>query len=314
MKKNAKILLIGGSGFIGTCLCSAIRAKGYVPVVYDWVPPPLDDTEYFQGDISTLVDNFPAILQGVELIYHLAWSTKPASANLAPLDDLQQNVLAGVNFLDVLVKQDNVPRVVFASSGGAVYGDVDILPVSEEYPTKPIGAYGISKLTFEYYLQLYNQLHGLDYLIFRPANPYGPNYNSDNSQGAIGVFLRKLMKKEMIEIWGDGGVIRDYLYIDDLVSGFMTAIDYNPGKQGRRIFNLGSGIGVSLKELIYKLEEISGVKADVEYLPSRGFDVKEIVLSGDNAYSTLGWKCGINLEEGIRKTWDWLIKNEQNIQ
>lgn len=305
MNKVRKILIIGGSGFIGTHLCKSIQDKGYIPVVYDPVPPRLDNVEYFSGDMSTIVEHLPEILQDVEVIYHLGWSTRPASADRNPLNDLNDNVLEGVNFLDNLVQQKSVPKLIFSSSGGTVYGDVDVLPVSEDCQANPIGAYGAGKLTFEHYLKVYNRLHDLDYLVFRPSNPYGPGCH----QGVISVFLKKILKGESIEIWGDGSAVRDYIFIDDLVGIFMKGIDYKAVKDEPRIFNAGSGIGTSLSELIKELEKITGRTADVSYLPEKNFGVREIVLDCSRVESMLCWKNNVSLDEGVKKTLEWLRKN-----
>ena len=307
MTRDIKALLIGGSGFIGSSLCTALLQHGCTPVIYDRVKPERDDVTFVPGDISTIAEQLPSLIQGVDVIYHLAWSTKPASANINPADDLSSNVLPGLKFLEVLAQQHKVPRLVFISSGGVVYGDVDTLPVQEDHPTNPIGAYGTSKLAYEHYLHVFHKLHNLDYMIFRPGNPFGPGHHTDTRQGVIDVFLRKMMTGDKIEVWGDGSVVRDYIFIDDLVSGLIKAIAYRPGSESSRIFNLGSGIGISVRELVAKLEDVSGMKADVEYLPERDFDVKQIALDCRAARSQLGWENTTDLESGIRQTYEWLL-------
>lgn len=299
-------MLIGGSGFIGSRFSLHLLRKGIQPVVVDWVHPSVQGVEYHPAELRMITDLTPALIESVEAVFYLAWTTKPQAANQSPSYDLESNVLAGLHFLDGILRLNKRPRIIFLSSGGAVYGVSDLQPTPETAPPRPIGAYGISKLVFEHYLELYRRQHGLEYLVLRPANPYGEGQNPDASQGAVGVFLGRVARNEPIHIWGDGTVTRDYFYIDDLTDAMMRALDYAPSPGGERVFNLGSGQGLSLNHLLDAISSVVGIQPDVRYQPGRGFDVPSIVLDCARANALLGWRASTPLETGLAKTWKWI--------
>ena len=309
---SRKVLVIGGSGFIGGHLCRRLLSQNYLPVVFDRVPPTVDGVEYHCGDMSGVADLWPSLLENVEAVYHLAWTTKPQSANNDPLFDLQSNVAGGVHLLDGMARLSHRPRLIFISTGGAVYGQTGSAPVPEDHLTNPLNAYGISKLTLEHYLRLYHHLHGLDYLVFRPGNPYGEGQDPAGAQGAVAVFLGKILRGEPITIWGDGKVVRDYLHIDDLISALVDGLAYRPMAASPRVFNVGSGRGVSLNELVGLLEQASGQRAEVAYTPARKTDVPRIVLDVSRIQAHLGWSPRISMEQGLRRTWDWIVASEES--
>ena len=309
-----KVLVVGGSGFIGSHLCRKLLAENYLPVVFDRVAPSVQGIEYHRGDMSTIADLWPSLLEDVVAVYHLAWTTKPQSANNDPLFDLQSNVAAGIHLLDGLAHLSHQPRFIFVSTGGAVYGQTGSVPVPEDHPTNPLNAYGISKLTLEHYLRLYHHLHGLDYLVFRPGNPYGEGQDPAGAQGAVAVFLGKILRGEAITIWGDGEVVRDYLHIDDLVSALVAGLAYHPTATSPRVFNVGSGRGVSLNQLVGLLEQASGRHAEVAYTPARKADVPQIVLDISRILEHLGWSPRIPMEQGLRRTWDWIVASEKGVR
>jgi UDP-glucose 4-epimerase len=196
-----------------------------------------------------------------------------------------------------------VEKIVFMSSGGTVYGVPRSLPIDEDHPTFPISSYGIQKLTIEKYLHLAQRMHGLDYCILRGANVYGPQQRLDIAQGAVAVFLDRTLRAKPIEIWGDGSVVRDYLYVEDLAGALVKAATY----QGEpRIFNVGSGIGTSLNELVSTLRAVTGAKLDVQYSGARAVDVPANVLECARARRHLGWQPQVSLAEGVRRTYEWL--------
>lgn len=301
-----RVMLIGGSGFIGSHFSRHLLIRGIQPVVVDWVRPILSGIEYHPAELRTIADLTPGLLESVEAVCHLAWTTKPQAANQSPTYDLESNVLAGLHFLDGLLPLKRRPRIIFLSTGGAVYGVPECLPTPETTCARPIGAYGISKLFFEHYLELYRRQHGLDYLVLRPGNPYGEGQSPDASQGAIGVFLGRLARSEPIQIWGDGNVIRDYLYIDDLAEAMLSALDYKPLASEDPIFNLGSSEGHSLNQLLQIISKVTGRKPDVQYGPDRVADVPAIVLDCTRAQKCLGWQASTPLETGIARTWAWI--------
>ncbi len=305
-----KILVLGGSGFLGRRLCEGLLRAGYRPVVFDRVTPTMSGVEFHQGDMVSVGDLWRPLLEEVETVFHLAWSTKPQSANDSPYYDLQSNVLAGLHFLDSLVQLKKRPRMIFISTGGAIYGVPDYLPVDESHPTRPVNAYGISKLTFERYLALYRRLYELDYLVFRPGNPYGEGQDPAGAQGAVAVFLGRMLSGQPISIWGDGEVVRDYLYVGDLIDALIKGIDYIPQHDAERIFNIGSGVGLSLNQLISALAKATGLQPLVDYQPARKADTSAVVLDTTLVRRCLSWHPTTELESGLRLTFEWLSKQE----
>ena len=200
--------------------------------------------------------------------------------------------------LDLAVKY-SVKKIIFTSSGGTVYGVPSEIPITENSLTNPICSYGINKLSIEKYLHLYHHLYNLDYCILRLANPYGQGQKLLSSQGVISIFIYKALCNHILEIWGDGTTTRDYIYIDDVVRSLVAAIDYN-GKE--KIFNIGSGQGITLNTLISQIEQILGYQIKCNYLDSRPLDVPINILNIDRAKYHLDWKPLISLPEGLELT------------
>jgi UDP-glucose 4-epimerase len=201
-------------------------------------------------------------------------------------------------------------KIIFVSSGGTVYGIPRETPIPESHPTDPLCSYGISKLTIEKFLALFHKLHGVDYAVLRLANVYGERQRVVSSQGAVAVFLARVLTLEPIEIWGDGSVVRDYIHIDDVVLALLRVM----GDTGNeRVFNIGSGKGVSVSELLDTIERIVGQKTVRRHLPPRGFDVPTNILCVDRARTALGWQPRITLENGIQRFAEWMKQRETGL-
>jgi UDP-glucose 4-epimerase len=243
-------------------------------------------------------------LTDIDVVFHLINTTLPKTSNDDPAFDVQSNVIETLFFLELCTKKA-IKKVVFTSSGGTVYGRTDKLPISEDCPTDPECSYGITKLMIEKYLALYNHLYGLDYVIVRPSNPYGARQNPAGVQGAISVFLGKVVKNQPIEVWGDGEVVRDYVFVDDLVEGIYKAA---LRKTSSRIFNLGSGEGRSLNEIIHIIRKVTDCEIKIDYKEKRSFDVSKIWLDISRAKEQLDWRPGTTLENGIVQTYSFIKK------
>ena len=190
-------------------------------------------------------------LEGAELVFHLASGSLPQSSNRDPHADVQVNLLGTLNLLEA-ARLTGVRRLVMVSSGGTVYGIPQAVPIPESHPTEPICSYGITKLAMEKYVALYRQLHGLQGLVLRVANPFGPRQRLDAAQGVVPVFLGKALRDEPLQIWGDGTTVRDFLDVADVVAALLAAARYNGNET---LFNIGSGQGLSLNQLIVLLEQ-----------------------------------------------------------
>jgi UDP-glucose 4-epimerase len=189
-----------------------------------------------------------------------------------------------------------VKKIIFLSSGGTVYGKANFLPITESHLTNPCCSYGIHKLTIEKYLALFFQLYGLDYTILRASNPYGPHQNIGRNQGLIATTINRIQNGLPLEVWGDGSVIRDYLHVQDLVSAGIRVLNY---EGPHKIFNISSGKGRSINEVIQIISKQMGKKAKIIHLAERGFDVESNILSNELAKNELGWMPLMSIEEYI---------------
>lgn len=303
-----KITIFGGGGFIGSTIADRLLTEGHALRIFERprVQPYrkfTDDeaVEWIAGDLSSAHDVSDAI-QGVDAVLHLVSTTLPKNSNDDPIYDVQSNVVASLHILNAMVAH-KVRNIVFISSGGTVYGNPLYLPVDEKHPTNPVVSYGITKLTIEKYLQMYERLHGIKAITLRVANPYGERQRIETAQGAVGVFLHHALKGIPIEIWGDGSVTRDYIHVSVVAEAFVKALQY---KGAQRLFNVSSGVGTTLNELIDMLEAVLGKSIERRYLPGRPFDVPVSVLCNNLARSELNWTPLVSMPEGIARTAEWM--------
>jgi len=194
-------------------------------------------------------------------------------------------------------------RWIFASSGGTVYGQPVTEMIAEDHPTDPISSYGVAKLAIEKYFQLYRTIHGTDYVVARMSNPFGPFQLPTTGQGLIATLFDRIARNVPVEIWGDGDSVRDYVYIDDVVEGLIAIA--TRGRAGR-IYNVGSGVGTSINELVPRISARLGVPARLVYAPPRGIDVSRNVLDVGRMERELAWRPGYTLDDGLAETHEWL--------
>lgn len=299
-----KCLILGGNGFIGSHLADRLLAEGHEVRIFDKYEEhyrsPNKNIDYRFGDFGNrgLVAN---AIEGIDIVFHLISTTLPKTSNDDPAFDVQSNVIESICLLEQCINK--VKKIVYLSSGGAIYGNPARLPIDEDSPTNPECSYGITKLAIEKYIALFSHLHGIDYSIVRPSNPYGSRQNPFGIQGAISVFLGKVLNNQKVEIWGDGEVVRDYIYIDDLIDGIYKAAMLTTQS---KIFNLGCGEGHSLNNLLDVIRKVTNTDILVEYKRKRSFDIQEIFLDISKAKVQLGWTPETLLEEGIMKTWQFI--------
>lgn len=297
-----RIVILGAGGFIGTNLVEALAQSPYQVLGIDRLPPRIEQpgvewlTAEFQ-DVSSWADH----LHPGDTVFHLVSTTLPGTSNDDPVFDVESNLIGTLRLLDSC-RAKGVARVIYVSSGGTVYGEPHYSPIDELHPTNPQSSYGITKLAVEKYFELYGRLHGLNYLIFRLSNPYGRHQNPFGIQGAIGVFMRRALSGEPIEIWGDGSVVRDYVHIADVVDALLKGIAYSGPSL---LCNLGSGKGTSLNEIVSQLRLLLGRELEVRFTPSRVVDVKANILSIDKIKAMLGWQPRTSLPEGLKSTMDY---------
>lgn len=301
-----KCLILGGNGFIGKELTLSLLSLGFKVKVLStrsWIDinpsfpkSTYENLEWVRGDFadSALVYE---IVKEVTYVFHLISTTLPSSSNINPSFDVISNVSSTIKLLDACVAND-VKGVIFASSGGTIYGIPRCLPISEDHPKQPISSYGIQKLIIEHYLYLYNHLYSLKSISLRISNPFGPGQDIKRGQGLITTFLIRIMSSTPIEIWGDGSVIRDYIYIDDVVSAFVASLDRLDSFYA---LNIGTGVGYSILNVVKAIERTINKTAEIKFKDSRKFDVPENVLNIKKALEILNWSPQLSLEDGIFK-------------
>ncbi len=301
-------LIIGGRGFLGSHVGRALLARGHRlrlfdrPAVSATYPLEGPGVEQVEGDFLNAGD-LRAALQEVGAVVHLASTTVPKTSNDDPVHDVETNLVPTLRLLEEIRRGPHDVKVLFASSGGTIYGIPETVPVTESHPTAPQCAYGICKLAIEHYLRLYHALHGLRYCVLRLANPYGEGQRPEGQQGAVGVFASRALRGEPVEIWGDGSVVRDYIHAADVADAFARALDY--GGEAR-VFNIGSCRGHSLIEIVEALEKVLGRGVARGHMPGRPFDIPVNVLDISRARRELGWQPTVTLENGLTRTLAWL--------
>ncbi len=296
-------LVLGGGGFVGTNLCrrlvasgARVRAFGHGRAFAD----ELAGVEWHQGEFEDTAALTSAVAS-CDVVFHLIAATTPHSANLDMAGDLRRSVIPTLALLDACRKA-NVKRVVFISSGGTVYGAAKEIPTPETAPTDPFTAYAIAKLTIEKFLALHEHLYGLSFRVLRVANPFGPFQLPAKGQGLIAMLLSRAIQGQSTQIWGDGSVVRDYVFIDDVVDALQAAaLDTS----AERIFNIGSGRGRSVRDVIAAVEAELGAPVPVEWSPGRPIDVPVSVLSIGRARDILRWTPKTDFAEGLRQTIRW---------
>lgn len=301
-----KALVVGGNGFIGSHLVDRLARAGWSTVVldiqgrrYNDMP---DGVRFIQGDFSQSFILREA-LEGVEVVFHLAWTTIHEVANREPIEDIRANLIPAVCLLETC-RQMQVPRVVFLSSGGTVYGEAEYLPILETHPQNPLTAYGVTKLAVEKYIAMFRHLYGLESVILRPSNPYGPRQDPLRGQGVVTAFLYCVSKGLPVMLFGDGGTTRDFFYVSDLVEALVASAVQTVGPES--VFNVGGGKEISLLDVLDVTEKVIGKSALVEYRPSRPFDAPRICLDVRRASRVLQWAPQVSLKEGVERTWQWL--------
>ncbi|MFD2145288.1 NAD-dependent epimerase/dehydratase family protein [Mucilaginibacter antarcticus] len=313
--KTKHILVLGGNGFIGVNLVNRlIQNRDTVVIVFGLGVGDNKSVKYVQGDFNSqqaLENVFTTY--SIDTVVHLISSTSPADPDgLGMIHDINSNLTTTIQLLN-LMKKYQVRNLVFASSGGTVYGvDKNADPEvsfthSENDFNNPISSHGIVKLTIEKYIYLYSYHFGIKFLILRISNPFGENHFS-LSHGLINVALKNIINGEKIEVWGDGSVVRDYIYIKDCVDIILNLLDRNIVNQ---IINVGSGQGYSISEVLNVIKQVTG-GFDISYYPSRKFDVPKIVLDITKLQSLIPF-TPTNILQGVKNTYEWTVDQMKKI-
>jgi UDP-glucose 4-epimerase len=301
-------MIYGGGGFIGSHLADELLNQNFNVTVFDKINFDRRNIAHIENKLNVIEGDFnneidiKNSLKNIDIVFHLVSSTLPASSNQNPVYDVESNLIPSLKLFSESVK-NKIKKIVFVSSGGTVYGIPVEIPVKENHICNPICSYGVVKKCIEDFLFMYHKLYGLDYTIFRFSNPFGERQNPFVTQGAIAVFLKKIILNETIEIWGDGSVIRDYIYIKDAVNVMVKSLSVT---SENKLFNLSLNKGYTLNEILKYIEHITSIKPKIKYTQPRNIDVPVNILDNTLIKKTFGWKPVTDIEEGISKTFNYL--------
>ena len=301
-----KVLLLGGTGFVGSHLCSALVAAGHEVAVISNSQPvaPIDSVEYFGQGLES-PGLLKKLLPSCSHVIHLASATTPGTSHLAPRREVLGNIQPLAHLLENLQTTPDV-HLVFVSTGGAIYGDQLVEMADERTSISPISYYGAAKAASEHFLRAYQAQTGHAVTVLRPSNIYGPRQSVRAGFGIVPTLFDCVRRKIPLELWGDGEAVRDYLYVGDFVDFCLRYIPRGEAGGKFSTFNVGSETGISINELREKVSSISGETIEVVRHPPRGVDVKRIVLDSSAARQISGWAPRTTLDEGLEHTWQWV--------
>lgn len=299
-----RILVTGGAGFIASHVADAYVAAGHDVAILDDLSRGSTNNvnpraRFYQGDVRDR-DFVERVFreEKPEAVNHHAAQMDVRRGVREPVFDASVNVLGSINLLDACVAHD-VRRVVYISTAGAAYGEPKNMPVLEDYPIHPITPYGISKHTVEHYLFTYQVLYGLSYVVLRYGNVYGPRQSSKGEAGVFAIFCEQMLAGIRPVIYGDGGKLRDYVYIEDVARANILALERGTGE----IFNIANGVPTRDYDVFRMVRDSLGLQGlEPDYVPKRPGEIDRIYLDISKAQRLLGWKPGVSLEEGSRRT------------
>jgi len=303
-----RILVTGGAGFIASHVAEGYLAAGHEVAVVDDLSTGFRENldsrvRFWQVDIRNaelprLVGDFrPDVIN-----HHAAQMSVSASAR-DPRHDADINILGSLNLLEAAVR-NGVSRVIFASTGGAVYGDLVAIPTDETASPQPVSPYGVAKLAVERYLHAYRAMHGLRAVVLRYSNVYGPRQSPHGEAGVVAIFSRAILEGREFTIYGDGGQTRDYVFVGDVVRANMLATEMALGQE-LPIVNIGTGVETSVNDIVQLLREIAGRNLTWRHGPARPGEQRRSVLSCSLAKHLLGWEAATDLRTGLTRTFEW---------
>ncbi len=306
----SKYLVLGGAGFIGSNLTRELVRRGERPRVFTRPTATignlgdiLDQVDLVYGDFMDDV-TLRAALKDVEIVFHLISTTFPSMTLKSSVYDILSNLLPTIRLAELCLEL-KVPTIVYASSGGTIYGEPQTDIITEHHPLVPKSAYGQSKLNIENYLRFYARTTSLDIKILRLSNPFGPRQNPYGIQGLIAVAMGCARDRRPLKIFGAGTAVRDYIYIDDAIEVMLRAAT----RAGPIVANVSSGRGTSVRDVVAAIEQVTGRTIAKQFVPERPGDVNVNILSNDLARGLYDWDPQVDLAEGLRRTWAWIQPN-----
>jgi UDP-glucose 4-epimerase len=300
-----KILVTGGAGFIGSQIADALINEGHEVHILDNLSTGFETNinpkaHFIKSDItsSTIIDLFTK--EKFDVVNHHAAQIDVRKSVNDPIFDATINILGTINLLQCCIKT-GVKKFMFASTGGAVYGEQEYFPADEKHPTNPVSPYGITKLTIEKYLYFYKNEYGLNHTILRYANVYGPRQNPFGEAGVVAIFAHKLLKNEYPIVNGNGKQTRDYVFVEDVVKANVITLN----SQSADIYNVGTTVETSVNDLFSKLNSIAGNKSIEKHGPAPKGEQERSVITSEKFFQKFNWKPSIQIDEGLRKTFDY---------
>lgn len=308
-----RLLIVGGGGFLGRGLVNHLALAGGRDVVITG----RSEQPKFQLPTGTAYrqiapQNLAAyahLLDWADEVVDFAYSSVPQTSFDDPVSDVLDNLPFSVALIK-MASERSLRKFLFISSGGTVYGHPVRLPIDEEHPTNPLSPYGITKLAIEKYGLMYWRSKGLPFVAVRPGNPYGPGQLGRRGQGFVATVMQHVLDGAPVTIFGERGTIRDYIYVDDLVSGIVAALEC---ADAGSILNIGAGVGVDNRQMLDAIGAViqqEGRKLDIRVAPVRAFDVSANVLDSTKLREISGWQPEISLQQGLESSWTWIKENQ----
>jgi UDP-glucose 4-epimerase len=307
-----KILVTGGAGFIGSQVADGYLREGHEVVVLDSLVHGRRENvpagaRFVEADVRSPEAARLVEEGGFHVLNHHAAQMDVRVSVQEPLFDLDVNLAGTLNLLEA-ARRGGVERVLFISSGGVVYGEPETRPTPEDAPKGPQSPYGVTKLTGEYYLSYYHQVHGLEYVALRYSNVYGPRQDPHGEAGVVAIFSTRLLERKPLTLFGDGSQTRDYVFVEDVVAAnlLLTRAELPRARSiDERGFNVGTGEETSVNELARLLREVSGIEVPVQHAPARAGELKHSSLDASRLRA-LGWQPRTSLSDGLGRTFRWI--------
>jgi len=299
------ILVLGGHGFIGSHIVDQLVDAGHKVRVFARRPAafPMAVRDCVYGDFLDSAKIIEALI-GMDMVIHCISTTVPATSAKDPVYDIETNLVGSVELLRQMQSQ-GIQRLIYLSTGGVVYGNPEVTPVSETARLMPISSYGAVKVAIEKFIGVAEAEWGLKPVILRPSNPFGERQGHAGVQGLVSTLLVNAINGETTVIYGDGSAVRDYLYVGDVASLVRKVVVSD--RCG--VFNVGYGQGFTINQLIEMVKSVTGLDIRLEYRQARNFDVSKIVLDSSLAQECFKWKVSVSLQDGIKRTYEWLKNN-----